>query len=797
MNFKIDIVVNTRQAERNTNRFRRKLVDTDGAAKLLRRSLLRLGAAFIGFRVIGGATKVLANFEQQMAQLRAVTNATDKQMELFSATAQELGRTTVFTATQVADGLTILSRAGFTLQESTAAIPGTLRLAQAAGIGLAQASDITASALRGFRLEATKTDAVVDILAKTSTSANTTIAEIGEGLKFVAPIAAGLGVSLKTTSAAMGVLSDSGLKATLAGTGLRRVLAELESPAEKTRQILAQLGLTADDVRVSQVGLVKAVERLADAGIDTGRALQIFGQRGGPAFEVLSSNIGKVKSLEEALGKAEGTTKRMADTMNDTLKGSAIRTVSALQGFVLVAGKASGVSDVLRTSLDGLADAFNFLSEASGAGLAAAQAESALSPVGAKINSLRKQIKSLERIGANQGFLSEGQSVAIERLKGSLDNLTKSYRNTVETAKAAAKAEEDIATKRAIAAAKVDDATKSNNGSGSSGVFDDTIKKLREQNELLTVSAALGEQASMARAIEQDIEREGITLTREQRALIKDLIDQQEALNGVLDERTKKQQRINDQNREAAAQKRQNERNAQREQAAVDSLARQINIQDQLIEKERQLQIARDQGLITIEQQAAALAALQLRGLDASTSLEDGFSRAFARLSREAEDFAAVSEKITNIFADRATEAIVDFATTGKFAFKDFANAVLQDLVRVITRLLVVQALSAAFGGGAGTFAGALAGRRAEGGTVQPARSYVVGEKGPELFTPGQTGTITPNGGNSEPAPAPVIQVVNVQSEDDIPNAIDSGNSDDSFVNMLARNKDRVNSVLR
>jgi len=195
---------------------------------------------------------------------------------------------------------------------------------------------------------------VVDVLAKAANSSNTDIRQLGDGLKLVAPIAAGLGISLEETTAAIGALSDAGLQGTLAGTGLRRILSELESPAKKTKDIIESLGLKMEDVRPSTVGLTAALEALAGAGVDTGQALELFGDRGGPAFEVLSTSIPKVKELTAALNDAEGEAQRIADAMDDNLNGALLKVKSAFEAVILSVGEA-GATGALRSFFDGLA----------------------------------------------------------------------------------------------------------------------------------------------------------------------------------------------------------------------------------------------------------------------------------------------------------------------------------------------------------------------------------------------------------------------------------------------------------
>jgi tape measure domain-containing protein len=212
---------------------------------------------------------------------------------------------------------------------------------------------------------------------------------------------------------------------------------------------------------------------------------------------------------------------------------------------------------------------------------------------------------------------------------------------------------------------------------------------------------------------------------------------------------------------------------------------------------------------LAVELENAFLAS-QIAALEASTSMEDGFTRAFLKIKQEAQDFASVAEQAVNIFTNKATDAIFEFTQTGELNFKEFAVSVLQEITRILIRLLLVQAITAALGFagiGGGGIADAAAnlgtqqlngggGGRARGGTVQPDRSYVVGENGPELFRPGTTGTIIPNAGAAEP-PQVNVQVVNVDDPKAVPNAIQSGGADEAILNVLARNKSRVSQIVR
>lgn len=360
--FHIRVIIDPVPAVAGTKKVEGQLKRTKGAADKLRAVLLRTFVAGGILAAITGTTRVLADYSQEMSNVRAITGATAEEFALLDERAQDLGRNTRFSATQAAEGMAFLARAGFTAAESLEAVEGTLKLAQAGGLELGRAADIASNVLTAFRLEVDQTGRVVDVLASSATGANTTVGQLGDALKLVAPIAAGVNVPLEETTAALSALSDAGLQATLAGTGLRRVISELESPAAKTLDILDALGIAADDVRISQVGLTAALQALRDAGVDTGLALELFGDRGGPAFEVLSNSIPKIEEFTDRLENARGTADRIADVMDDNLKGALLRTGSAIQGLILALGDTGGLV-VLTEGANGLSVALNFLTD--------------------------------------------------------------------------------------------------------------------------------------------------------------------------------------------------------------------------------------------------------------------------------------------------------------------------------------------------------------------------------------------------------------------------------------------------
>jgi lambda family phage tail tape measure protein len=238
--------------------------------------------------------------------------------------------------------------------------------------------------------------------------------------------------------------------------------------------------------------------------------------------------------------------------------------------------------------------------------------------------------------------------------------------------------------------------------------------------------------------------------------------------------------------------------------AAASQFAQQLDVAKQLIDQERQLNLLLAERPDLSRSIEDAMLSAKIAALETSTTLEAGFTRAFLKLQQEAQNLAAVGEQVVNVFADKMTDALTTFLQTGEFNFKQFATSILDEITKILVRLLVVQAISAAIGGpAAGPAATGLVsalgggGGRAKGGTVQPDRSYLVGEQGPEIFQPRTTGTVVPNPASVQAAPPQVnVQVVNVDDPNSVPAAINKGGSDEAIINVLARNRDRVRQTI-
>jgi TP901 family phage tail tape measure protein len=297
--------------------------------------LSRLGGAAIGAAAGGGIVAkdltVFAGFEQQMSRVAAVSGATRGQMAALTKQAEVLGQKTSFSARDAAGGMYELSTAGFKASEVMRAIPGTLDLAAASGTDLASAAALQASALRGFGLQAKDAGKVADALSTTVNRSAVEMDDLGDSLKYIAPIARATGQSMDSMLAAVGLMGNVGIKGSQAGTTLRTALVRLTNPPKKAAEALADLRLKASDLQGPKglLPLPQIMDKIVKGaqGMDKSQRnaalAAIFGR------EALSGMVALVDkgpaALErniKALQASEGTAKRTAHTMRANVAGA-------------------------------------------------------------------------------------------------------------------------------------------------------------------------------------------------------------------------------------------------------------------------------------------------------------------------------------------------------------------------------------------------------------------------------------------------------------------------------------------
>jgi predicted XRE-type DNA-binding protein/Arc/MetJ-type ribon-helix-helix transcriptional regulator len=298
-------------------------------------ALGKLGLAFGAFMIIRDAFNVVKNFDQAQANLASVLGVTRDEMSKLTEQAKELGATTKFTAAQVSELQLEYAKLGFTQTQIEGMTEATLELAAAAGTELGNAAEIVGGTMRGFGLDTSQTQRVVDVMAKSFSSSSLDIEKFKTAMAAVAPVANGAGVSIERTTALIGTLTDRGIDASSAGTGLRNMF----------------LAATKEGITFDQ-----AIERIQNSTDKTAASLDLFGKRGATLGVILANNMASVEGLTGTLENAAGAAGEMAEKQLDTLSGALDLLRSAWEGYILGVDGASGASEKLKNIIKFLAD---------------------------------------------------------------------------------------------------------------------------------------------------------------------------------------------------------------------------------------------------------------------------------------------------------------------------------------------------------------------------------------------------------------------------------------------------------
>ena len=317
--------------------------------------ILAATAAFRGISsVIGSAIKTFRDFEFQMAKVKAVTGASEKDFKKLSNTAKELGRTTFFTATQVAELQTNYAKLGFSTKEILDAQEATLKLATATDTDLGRAAIVAGAAIRGFGLDASEAGRVVDVMAEAFTSSALDIEKFQTSMTKVAPIAAAANISLEATTAIMGTLTDAGIEASIAGTSLRNIFLKMQDSSSDLSKFLGYTVNSSDDLK-------RALNDLNKAGLTNEEVMSLVDLRQVAAFNTMIRGSERIQQLTDDFNEANGAASRMAAIVADTLEGSFKRFTSATEGLSIQLMEDLGGS--LKETVNKLANFFNALTE--------------------------------------------------------------------------------------------------------------------------------------------------------------------------------------------------------------------------------------------------------------------------------------------------------------------------------------------------------------------------------------------------------------------------------------------------
>ena len=343
------------------------------------------GAAIAGFTA---AIKTTADFESQMSRVEAISGSSAEQMEVLEAKAREMGATTKFSATEAGEAFEYMALAGWKADDMVAGIAGIMNLAAASGEDLATVSDIVTDALTAFGNSAEDAGRFADVLAAASSNSNTTVTMMGEAFKYVAPTAGALGYSVEDVAVALGLMANSGIKASTAGTSLRQMLANMVDPTKKVSNALEMVGVALDDgegnmlpfrdilvqlrdgfgdIKIPLEEFEQAVAKLdeeleageisggdydkalldlmdraygAEGALKAQAAAAIAGTRGmSSLLAIVNASDSDFEKLTRAIDGSGGAAETMAGIMNDNLSGQLQILLSQLQELAISVGE--------------------------------------------------------------------------------------------------------------------------------------------------------------------------------------------------------------------------------------------------------------------------------------------------------------------------------------------------------------------------------------------------------------------------------------------------------------------------
>ncbi|QMM53124.1 phage tail tape measure protein [Enterobacter sp. RHB15-C17] len=296
------------------------------------------GMVGVGVAAAGlyGASRFIApgiGFDKQMSGTQAILGLDkgDDKLAAIRKQARDIGATTAFSPGDVARTQTTLARSGYNADDVLAATGSTVNLSLAADVDIAEAADIITNMQSAFNLSTTEIERVADVMTKGFTSSNTGLVELGEAMKYVAPIAEAAGASIEDTTSMLGILADNGIKGSMAGTGASAIFNRLQAPMGKAVDAISELGVQTRDGKGNMLPVEKILKDIHKSFVknklgtaEQGEYLKvIFGEEAmkGAIKLVAAAGDGSLASKRQQIGDSKGTTERIAKIQTDNLDG--------------------------------------------------------------------------------------------------------------------------------------------------------------------------------------------------------------------------------------------------------------------------------------------------------------------------------------------------------------------------------------------------------------------------------------------------------------------------------------------
>ncbi|WP_426443923.1 phage tail tape measure protein [Staphylococcus xylosus] len=377
------------ELEQTTNSFKNFQRESQAAARVSNSSFGRLGKSFtemgpkinkvgesmksvgrsmsmyVTAPVVAGfglAAKTSIDFDDSMRKVKATSGATGKEFNSLRDKALEMGAKTKFSASESADALNYMALAGWDSKQMMSGIGGVMDLAAASGEDLGQVSDIVTDSLTAFGMEAKDSGKFADILAQTSSKANTDVKGLGDAFKYAAPVAGALGYSVEDTSVAIGLMSNAGIKGEKAGTALRTMFTNLSKPTKAMKDKMDELGISITDSNGEMLPMRDVMDQLRSSmgGLSKDQqaaaAATIFGKESmSGALAVVNASEKDYKKLTKSIDGSKGASKRMAKEMEGGIGGSMRKMKSAVESLAI------SIGDVVAPFIGKAADAVSGL----------------------------------------------------------------------------------------------------------------------------------------------------------------------------------------------------------------------------------------------------------------------------------------------------------------------------------------------------------------------------------------------------------------------------------------------------
>ena len=336
--------VNAELARAPFDEYAAKAEKVGGTLTSVGQKLLPLSTGIAGLGV--AAVKTTADFDSEMSKVSAISGATGTDLDKLRGKAREMGAKTKFSASEAAQGMQYMAMAGWKTQDMMDGLEGIMNLAAASGEDLASTSDIVTDALTAFGLSAKDSSHFSDILAAASSNANTNVSMKGETFKYAAPVLGSLGYTAEDAALAIGLMANAGIKSSQAGTSLRGAITNLAKPTDTVAAAMDKYGISLTDSSGKMLSLRELMEQLRQklGGLSEAEQAQaaaaLFGKEAmSGMLAIINGSDKDFEKLAGAIDNCDGSSEKMANTMNDNLQGQITILMSQLQELAISFGE--------------------------------------------------------------------------------------------------------------------------------------------------------------------------------------------------------------------------------------------------------------------------------------------------------------------------------------------------------------------------------------------------------------------------------------------------------------------------